>query len=56
MLGIRTVDPTPSKQVGLVRAGVRIAGAVEYLADPNAAMEQTSVTGFASLCLGAQQL
>ena len=40
MLGVRTVDPDPPKQVGLVRASVHAAGAVEHLADLNAATEQ----------------
>src|SRR5262245_21462446 len=33
MLGIRTADPMPPEQVGLVRAGMDAAGAVEHLAD-----------------------
>ena len=40
MLGIRTADPEPPKQVGLVRAGVHAAGVVENLADLDAASEQ----------------
>src|SRR5580704_11329019 len=45
MLGIRTVDPDPSKQVGLVAASVHVAGAVEHLADLDAATEQTIAGG-----------
>jgi hypothetical protein len=45
MLGIRTVDPDPPKQVGLVRADVHVAGAVKYLADLNAATEQIVASG-----------
>ena len=40
MLGIRTADPEPPKQIGLVRAGVHVAGVVEHLADLDAATEQ----------------
>ena len=40
MLGIRTADPEPPKQVGLVRAGVHAAAVVENLADLDAASEQ----------------
>jgi hypothetical protein len=42
MLGIRTADPEPPKQVGLVRAGVHAAGAVEHLADLDAATSSSS--------------
>ena len=45
MLGIRTVDPDPPKQVGLVRTGVNVAGAVEHLADLNAVTEQILARG-----------
>ena len=45
MLGIRAVDPDPPKQVGLVRAGIHVAGAVKYLADLNAATEQIVARG-----------
>ena len=40
MRGIATLNPNPPEQVGLVRASVNIAGAVEHLADLNAATEQ----------------
>jgi hypothetical protein len=40
VVGIRTANPEPPKQVGLVRASVHVAGVVEHLADPNAATEQ----------------
>jgi hypothetical protein len=39
MLGIRTADPDPSKQVGLVRARLHICGVVEHFADLDAAIE-----------------
>src|ERR1700692_4518427 len=45
MLGIRTVDPGPPKQVGLVWAGVHVVGAVEHFADLNAATEQILARG-----------
>src|ERR1700722_17542897 len=45
MLGIRTVDPDPPKQVGLVAAGEHVAAAVEHLADLNAATEQIIAGG-----------
>src|SRR5580704_18602878 len=45
MLGIRTGDPEPPKQVGLVRAGVHAAGVVENLADLDAASEQLVAGG-----------
>ena len=45
MLGIRTADPEPPKQVGLVRAGVHAAGVVEHLADLDAATEQLVAGG-----------
>src|SRR5260370_28674021 len=40
MLGIRTADPAPPKQVGLVWASVHAAGIVEHIADLDAATEQ----------------
>jgi len=40
MLGIRTADPDPSKQVGLVRARVDAGGVVEHFADLDAAIEK----------------
>src|SRR5919112_5345522 len=40
MLGIRTADSNTPEQVGLVRASVHVAGAVERLADLHAATEQ----------------
>src|SRR6202011_1881455 len=40
MLRIRTADPDPSKQVGLVRARVDAGGVVEHFADLDAAIEQ----------------
>ena len=45
MLGIRTADPEPPKQVGLVRASVHAAGVVEHLADLDAASEQLVAGG-----------
>jgi len=39
MLGIRTADPEPPKQVGLVRASVHAAG-VEYLGRVDAVRDQ----------------
>src|SRR5882757_8829466 len=39
-LGIRTADPEPPEQVGLVRAGVHAGGVVERLADLDAATAQ----------------
>ena len=39
-LGIRTADPQPPKQVGLVLASVHVAASVEYLADLDAAAAQ----------------
>ena len=45
MLGIRTADPEPPKQVGLVRASVHAAGVVEHLADLDAAIEQLVAGG-----------
>jgi hypothetical protein len=44
-LGIRTADPEPPKQVGLVGAGVHAAGVVENLADLDAASEQLVAGG-----------
>ena len=40
MLGIRTVDPDLSKQVGFVVARVHATGAMEDLADLDAATQQ----------------
>ena len=40
MLGIRTADPEPPKQVGLIRAGVHAAAVVENLGDLDAASQQ----------------
>jgi hypothetical protein len=45
MRGIRTADPGPSKQVGLVRASVHAARAVKRLADLDAAIEQLFAGG-----------
>ena len=45
MLGIRTADPEPPKQVGLVRASVHAGGVVEHLADLDAATEQLVAGG-----------
>ena len=45
MLGIRTADPGLPKQVGLVCASVHAAGAVEHLADLDAATEQLFAGG-----------
>src|SRR3984893_15985727 len=45
MLGIRTANPAPPKQVGLVRASVHAAGVVERLADLDAATEQLLAGG-----------
>src|SRR5882724_11916521 len=45
VLGIRTANPDPPKQIGLVRADVRVAGAVEHLADLDAATEQLVAGG-----------
>ena len=45
MVGIRATDSNPSKQVGLVRASVRTAGAVEDLADLDAPTEQLFAGG-----------
>src|SRR6267378_4318853 len=45
MLGIRTADPEPPKQVGLIRASVHAAGVVEHLADLDAATEQLAAGG-----------
>ena len=46
MLGVRTVDPDPPKQVGFVRASVHVAAAVEHLADLNAATKQIVPSSF----------
>jgi hypothetical protein len=40
MRGIWTLDPKPPEQVGLVRASMYMAGAMEDVADLNAATEQ----------------
>ena len=45
MLGVRTVDPDPPKQVGLVRTGVGVGGAMKHFADLNAATEQILAGG-----------
>jgi hypothetical protein len=45
MLGIRTADPDPSKQVGLVRARVHAGVVVEHFADLRAAIEQLFAGG-----------
>ncbi len=45
MLGIRTADPEPPKQVGLVRAGVHPAAVVERLADRDTAAKQLFAGG-----------
>ena len=45
MVGIRTADPEPPKQVGLVRASVHAVGVVEHLADLDAATEQLVAGG-----------
>src|SRR6185295_4328236 len=42
MLGIRTRDSESPKQVGLVRTGIHAAGAVEHLADLDAATAQVA--------------
>src|SRR5690348_14847529 len=46
MLGIRTADAEPSKQVGLVRTNVHVTRAVEHFADLNAATQETVSSGF----------
>jgi hypothetical protein len=48
MLGIRTADPDPPKQLGLVRANMHVAGVVEHFADRDAAAEQLLASGVAS--------
>ena len=45
MLGIMALDSNSPKQVGLVRAGLPVRGAVEYFADLNAVMEQIAASG-----------
>src|SRR3984893_17487154 len=45
MLGIRTANPEPPKQVGLVRAGVHPTGVVEHLADRDTAAKQLFAGG-----------
>ena len=45
MLGIRTADPEPPKQVGLIRAGVHAAAVVENLADLDPATQQLVAGG-----------
>jgi hypothetical protein len=45
MLGITAVDSNPPKQVGLVRAGLHVRGAVEHFADLNAVTEQILARG-----------
>lgn len=45
MLGVRTVDPDPPKNVRFVRPSVHIAGTVEHLADLNAMAEKILARG-----------
>src|SRR4029077_15880853 len=45
MLGIRTADPLPAKQIGFVRAVIHAAGVVERLADLDAASKQILAGG-----------
>src|SRR5262245_55878411 len=45
MLGIRTADPEPPKQVRFVRTGVHTAGVVKHLADLYAATKQLFAGG-----------
>src|SRR4051794_9694388 len=40
VVGIRTANPEPPKQVWLVSASVHLASVVEHLANPDAATEQ----------------
>ena len=40
MLGVRTANLDPPKQVGLVRAGVNASGTVEHFADLHTATDQ----------------
>ena len=40
MLRVRTANPAPPKQVGLVRTGVNAVGVVEHFADLYAATDQ----------------
>src|SRR5215469_7298172 len=40
MPGVRTADPVPPKQKGLVRSGVYAVGGMEYLADLDTAATQ----------------
>ena len=40
MSRVGTIDPLPSKQIGLVRAGVYAADIVEHFADLDTAREQ----------------
>jgi hypothetical protein len=40
VLGIQTANSTPPKQIGLVRAGVLIAGIMKHLADLDTAVAQ----------------
>jgi hypothetical protein len=46
MLGIRTTDPDPAEQIGLVLANMHVTGAVEYVADLDAATAQRVAGGF----------
>src|SRR5215467_8270338 len=45
MLGIRTADPEPPKQVRFVRTSVHTAGVVKHLADLDASTKQLSAGG-----------
>src|SRR5690349_24361168 len=45
MLEVPTADPKPPEQVWLVRAGMRIAGVVERLADRDTPTEQLGASG-----------
>jgi hypothetical protein len=45
MLGIRTADPTPPEQVGLVRAVVYAGRVVKHLADLNSATQELVAGG-----------
>src|SRR6266478_3185655 len=45
VLGIRAADAAPPKQIGLIRAGVHVAAAMENLADLDAASKQLVAGG-----------
>jgi hypothetical protein len=45
VVGIRTANAEPPKQIGLVPASVHVAGVVEYVADLDAATEQLAAGG-----------